>query len=110
MISFKDDEKKYVPLFPLEVLDDIVRNEPRSGWSQWLVFTGVDDVLIATEAVLKYGAKKYRANSWQGIGPDRYKRAFIRHAMASGDDDESRLPHKWHQICNAVFLAWFELR
>ena len=111
MSSFKDDADKRQPLFPLEVLDDLVKDAPKSGWSQWLAFVGTDEVLQATEAVLEYGAKKYKVNSWQGIEADRYRKAFIRHAIADGKfDEESGLPHRWHQICNAVFLAWMELK
>ena len=64
---------------------------------------------IAT--VLTYGAKKYKANSWQGIAPDRYVAALLRHFTAFMEnpmsvDEESGLLHIEHVICNAVFLNY----
>ena len=65
---------------------------------------------IALAEVLTYGAKKYGANSWQGL-PDfenRYYGALLRHLIAwrEGElnDAESGLPHLWHAIANIAFL------
>jgi len=62
--------------------------------------------------VLTYGAKKYKANSWQTVndGINRYYAALLRHLFAwrSGEsiDKESGLHHLSHMLCNAMFLCW----
>ncbi len=70
---------------------------------------------IAFEAlgrILTYGADKYTDNSWQGIEPERYRAALLRHFVAylkdpDGVDEESGLKHIEHCFCNAMFLCYF---
>ena len=67
----------------------------------------------ALAEVLTFGARKYAPNSWQTIpnAPERYLDALMRHLEAhrSGElyDPESNLPHVYHLLCNAAFLAYF---
>lgn len=68
----------------------------------------------AVGSVLIYGAKKYGPNNWQNLAnfEERYSDALLRHLFAwlNGEynDEESGLPHMWHVITNALFLAWGE--
>ena len=67
----------------------------------------------ALAEVLTFGARKYAPNSWQTVpnAPERYLDALMRHLEAhrSGElyDPESNLPHVYHLLCNAAFLAYF---
>ena len=60
--------------------------------------------------VLEFGAKKYKANSWQTVanGEQRYLDVLLRHLMAfSGgeeNDPETGLSHLSHAGCNILFL------
>ncbi len=59
--------------------------------------------------VLTYGAQKYGPNNWQGVEPDRYIGALLRHLVLfldepEGADAESGLLHIEHVLCNAMFL------
>lgn len=84
-----------------------------SGKPQWLLLLGAAIGLEGVLKVLEFGAKKYKADSWQQVpdGERRYTEALIRHqvAIAKGEflDPESGLPHAWHVACNAIFIAWF---
>jgi len=67
-------------------------------------------VINAINAVLQYGAKKYKPNNWRSVdNVDRYWDALIRHCQAIelGEvvDQESGLPHADHALCNIAFLA-----
>lgn len=75
--------------------------------------------LIPTEAelleaaVLAYGAKTYKENSWQKVRPGcRYIAAALRHinAYRAGEDldKESGLPHLAHARCNLGFAIGLE--
>ena len=74
--------------------------------------------LDAVEGVVKvmtFGAKKYAPNNWKLIkDPERYRAALLRHMTAQqrGEriDSDSGLPHSAHIACNAIFLAWFEIK
>lgn len=72
--------------------------------------------LTAVAAVLSYGAQKYSEDSWQEV-PDartRYEDAYYRHQMARqmGEvyDPESGLPHMAHELCNLLFMFWFDVK
>lgn len=59
--------------------------------------------------VLTFGAKKYKANSWQQVEISRYVGALLRHLVAYlddpyGVDSESGLAHSEHLLCNAAFI------
>lgn len=60
--------------------------------------------------VLTFGAKKYGPNNWKQVegAIDRYYAALMRHIVAykSGElyDQESKLSHIAHALCNLVFL------
>lgn len=66
-------------------------------------------VANAINAVLKYGAKKYKPNNWRNVDNiDRYWDALMRHCQAielgEVNDPESGLPHTDHALCNIAFL------
>lgn len=82
-----DDGKSRMDLIPLDTMENVGR-------------------------ILGMGAQKYGENNWQEIPNfwNRYKAALLRHlaAIDRGEllDQESRLPHIDHVLCNAVFLSW----
>lgn len=66
--------------------------------------------------VLEYGAKKYKANSWQNVENPfdvRYA-SILRHLLAWRDgeilDKESGLPHLSHAFSNLMFLIYHQER
>lgn len=74
--------------------------------------------LIPPEAIralgeaVTYGAGKYPPENWQGVDPERYFAAMLRHILAwrEGEaiDSESGLSHLTHVLSNAAFLVTFE--
>ena len=64
--------------------------------------------------VLEYGAKKYSADNWQKVEPQKYKEAAFRHWVAYLEggkvDSETGVSHLAHLACDILFLLWFELR
>jgi len=80
------------------------------------LYNGLAAPLRAIAAVLSYGAQKYAEDSWKEVpsGKKRYENALYRHqnARASGEiyDAESGLPHRAHEICNSLFILWFEIQ
>ena len=68
----------------------------------------------AIAAVREYGVKKYGGpDGWRRVEPQRYRDALYRHLLAylenpHGVDEESQLPHLWHLLTNAAFLADLE--
>lgn len=71
--------------------------------------------------VLKFGAKKYEPESWQGLpdGEKRYFEAAIRHLihyrkMRNGTtvayDEESGIQSLAHAACDVLFLMYLELQ
>lgn len=72
------------------------------------------DMLPMIAMVREFGIKKYKdINSWKKVEPKRYKDALLRHLIKwleneNEVDEESGLPHYWHFLCNASFLAYFE--
>jgi hypothetical protein len=85
-----DDDKLRYELVPVEVEEELAK-------------------------VLTYGAKKYKANSWQNVEPfnDRYYAALRRHVAAwrKGEviDKESGLHHLSHALTCIAFLLSKEL-
>ena len=63
--------------------------------------------------VLEYGAKKYSADNWKKVEPEKYKEAAFRHwtAYLEGEkvDPETGISHLAHLGCDVLFLLWFEL-
>jgi len=84
-----DDGKLLWNLLPVECVEDVVK-------------------------VLTMGSNKYGSNNWQNVEPfnERYYAALMRHLVEwrKGNliDDESKLPHLAHVMCNVVFLLWKE--
>lgn len=80
-----------------------------------LLFEGMPRALKAIIAVLSYGAQKYEAHSWKGVADERYWDAKFRHLLDVMDqyedelDEESGLPHSFHEACNTLFLLEKEL-
>ena len=68
----------------------------------------------ALAEVLTYGAKKYAPGNWVKVdnGEDRYLNALFRHleAYRAGEDfdEESKLSHLAHCMCNIAFLHHFQ--
>ena len=68
----------------------------------------------AIAAVREKGCKKYGdPENWRKVEPQRYRDALYRHLLAYleepfGLDEESHLPHLWHLLTNAAFLADLE--
>jgi hypothetical protein len=70
--------------------------------------------LVPTEAfeaiaeAMTHGANKYGDNNWQGISPERYYAALLRHLISwrKGEthDPETSLNHLKHVLTNTVFL------
>ena len=63
--------------------------------------------------VLEYGARKYGDENWRrGLPYSFFYAAALRHLLAwyAGDDDdeESKLPHLAHAVCNLVFLLCYQ--
>jgi hypothetical protein len=77
---------------------------------------GLAPVIRGVVAVLTYGAKKYKRDSWQTVpnAKQRYTDAFYRHMNAyhNGEeiDEESGLAHILHATCNMMFICWFEIQ
>jgi hypothetical protein len=61
--------------------------------------------------VVEFGAIKYERGSWRFVvdGQKRYREALLRHAIAGGTDDESKLLHAAHTAWNALAVLEFEL-
>ena len=72
------------------------------------------DCVSGVVKVMTFGAKKYKPNSWQGVGAERYYSAGMRHleAIAGGEelDSESNLHHAFHYLCNQIFITWALVR
>lgn len=87
----KDAGKLELTLVPLEMLKDIA-------------------------VIRRYGIEKYPdggRDNWKRVSVERYRDATFRHWVAYledpyGVDAESGLPHLWHWLCNASFLADLE--
>ena len=64
--------------------------------------------------VLGYGARKYKANSWQNVenGKDEHYAALLRHLLAwrrgEINDPETNLNHIKHVLTNAMFLLYHD--
>ena len=80
-----------------------------------LVFTGLSKPLLEIGKVLTYGAKKYKAHSWQNLkdAEERYTDALYRHLNAfhqgENTDQESGLLHLAHAATNLLFLLYFRI-
>ena len=57
-------------------------------------------------AVLTFGARKYKPGNWKECtDTGRYLAAAHRHLNATEElDDETKLPHRDHMLCNLMFL------
>lgn len=75
-----------------------------------LVLHGFPKVLRTLGAILGFGAKKYKADSWRSVphAVSRYEAAAMRHILAhtegEANDPESGMPHLAHAICNLMFV------
>lgn len=85
----------------------------KAPWS--LLMRGCAEGLAGVVAVLKFGASKYAADSWQKVenAEERYKDALYRHLHSierngfMSKDPETGLLEWFHVACNALFLATF---
>jgi len=74
------------------------------------------DIITAIARVREYGNAKYGdPANWKQVEPERYRVAAFRHLLAyikdpSSKDEESGLPHLWHQACNVAFLIAMEVQ
>ena len=97
-----------------EIKDDNLKYD--DGKTQMgLVFTGLSKPLFEIGKVLTYGAKKYKAHSWQNLkdAEERYTDALYRHLNAfhqgENTDQESGLLHLAHAATNLLFLLYFRI-
>ena len=72
-----------------------------------------DNVLTDICKVLMFGAKKYEENNWKKCTDlTRYYNASRRHVEAwrTGEyyDNDSKLPHLAHALCNLMFMHYLE--
>lgn len=68
-----------------------------------------DDDALAVAEVMTAGLAKYDARNWElGLEFSGVFASAMRHYL-KGDalDSESGLPHRWHFLCNLVFLHTF---
>lgn len=99
------------------------KSERRGVWAQVFKTTVAElgssiDSRDALLEVLKHGIEKYgKANSWKFVAnaQDRYAAAAYRHYKKrvrekEEIDPDSKLPHIYHELCNYMFLMWFELQ
>jgi hypothetical protein len=70
--------------------------------------------LVHIAAVLEVGARRYTANNWMKLDPQRVQDALQRHftqrfvhGLATDSDDG--LLHTAHMCCCAIFLLWMDL-
>jgi hypothetical protein len=85
----------------------------KAPWS--LLMRGCAEGMAGVVAVLKFGASKYAADSWQKVenAEERYKDALYRHLHSierngfMSKDPETGLLEWFHVACNALFLATF---
>ena len=62
--------------------------------------------------VLEYGAQKYERNNWRKLSPNKLAAAdsLYRHvaSILNGEliDEDSKLPHIGHIMCNIMFLTY----
>lgn len=61
-------------------------------------------------AVMEYGAKKYKKDSWKNVSEQRYADALYRHFLEYSKgaefDVESGISHMAHIAANAQFIFW----
>lgn len=85
------------------------KNPMKLRWDL-LPFESVEEIV----KIYTHGAEKYGDNQWQGVEPDRYVSALMRHLVAwrKGEkiDPDSKLPHLAHVGWNVLALIWFELQ
>lgn len=65
--------------------------------------------------VLMFGASKYSPNNWKkGLKQEEILESLQRHMneLYEGNlyDDESKLKHIGHILCNAMFYSYFQLK
>lgn len=81
---------------------------------RWSLLDPLRPTLATVVDVLMHGNTKYEPNTWQLVEPSNFREALDRHwhdyLTGSPVDENSGLPHLAHVVCNALFLAWFDLR
>lgn len=80
-----------------------------------LLFESFPNALLAVAEVATFGANKYTRNGWKEVpqGSTRYAAAGARHLLKrySGEvvDNDSKLPHRYHEVWNALAQLELEL-
>lgn len=79
-----------------------------------LMFRSLNKAVTSVQDVLLYGSKKYSADNWVLVEPERYDDAALRHIQAylAGEvnDSESGKPHLAHALCCLMFRLELDLR
>ena len=65
---------------------------------------------LACEVLDGHGVQKHGTRRWSGVKYLQHLRKGVRHAMAVGDDKESKLPHTAHAVVRMLMLLQLELR
>ena len=80
------------------------------------ILSGFPRALMAIAKVGTFGANKYTLNGWQSVdnGVRRYRNAAGRHRLyvQKGEilDNDSGLPHRWHEAWNVLAALELEMR
>jgi hypothetical protein len=78
-----------------------------------LMFRSMPKAIAAVLKVLEDGAKKYSADNWKKVEPERYDDANLRHVLAylSGEcyDRDTDSHHLAHAICCLLFRLELDL-
>lgn len=97
-------------LIPMHVRKELTRPMPRSVlvteiWWHTRRHGGIQRLLKVVEAVLCFGARKYKPYGWRDVPNQKFRDAYVRHMHATDEyDRESGMPHSWHAACNLVIL------
>jgi len=120
----KDDEgKKRYDLIPEVCVRELLRVDSKYVWASLELYGTGDGAFKFHEVIelimqaLEYGLKKYgKESSWKNVphAQDRYWAASHRHEKKrlKGEThaSDSGLLHIAHEMCNYMFLLWFEIQ
>ena len=78
--------------------------------TDWSIFKPLFKVVEGVVRILMYGEKKYKRNNWMKVDINRNFAALMRHLTKWADgedlDQESKLHHLDHALCDLMFIRW----